>query len=242
MNNGNNFVMLNTSLLTFHADRPIIENANKLKGFIASQFRDYPIFHNHYGGRSMLTDSRIQYKIIDGVGYILGIEEGAESIKMLSDIDELHIGNNIYKVVQNLFCDKKERVAKTDKFIQYDLMTPWVALNDSNYKIYKKLYKSHENLKIKLFLNRLLVANMMTLCRGVGLDVKGDVYAQSRLKTIRSVYKVGRPTFIGEFRTNVEIPDMFGIGGKVSAGFGVIRRRLNTDHYLANIQCILDFH
>lgn len=233
MNKGNNFITIDTCILTLYTDKPIMEDANKLKGYITKQFREYSIFHNHYGNRCIFTDVRIQFKIIDGIGYILGIGEGAKMIKMVSKIDELHLGNSIYKVIQNLFCDKEERIAKTDKFIQYDLMTPWVALNDKNYEIYKKLYKSHQHLKIKLFLNRLLVANMMTLCRGVGLYVKGDVYAQSRLKTIRSVYKVGRPTFIGEFRTNVEIPDMFGIGGKVSAGFGVIKRRLNNDHYLA---------
>ena len=226
------FVKIKTSLLTFHTDRPIMEDANKLKGYVANQFREHSIFHNHYGNRCLFVDSRVQYKIINNIGYILGIEEGAEAIKMLSDFNELHLGKSIYKA-RPIFCDKEEIITKTDEFVQYDFKSPWVALNDDNYDIYKKLYKSREHTKIKLFLNNILRGNMMSLCKTIGLYVKEEVCVQTRLKKVNFVYKVGRPTFLGEFRVNIAIPDFFGIGGKVSTGFGVIKRRLNNNHYLA---------
>jgi len=233
MSDDSNFVTINTSLLMLHTDKPIKEDANKLKGYIANQFRDYPIFHNHYGNRCLFTDSRIQYKIINGNGYVLGIKEGTEMIKLLSDIKELHLGNSIYSV-RPIFCDKEEILMKTDELIQYDFKSPWAAFNDDNYEIYKRLYKAQDFTNIKLFLNNILRGNMISLCKAFGLYIKGEVYVQTRLKKVNLVYKVKRPAFIGEFRANIAIPDFFGIGGKVSTGFGVVKRRLDGDHYLGN--------
>lgn len=225
MDDNNNFVTIDTSLLVLHTDKPIMEPAYKLRGYIADQFREYPMFHNHYGNRCMFADTRIQYKVIDRVGYVLGIGEGAKYIKMIDKIKELHLENSIYKINDKTFYSKQERIAKTKELIQYDLMAPWIALNDINFEIYNKLRKSHDQLEIKLLLNSILVGNVISLCKGIGLDIKGDIYAQSRVMPIVSIYKVRRIAFIGEFRTNVEIPDFFGIGGKVSVGFGVIKRR-----------------
>lgn len=231
MNNGNNFVTLKTSLLTFHADRPIMEDANKLKGYIAKLFREYPIFHNHYGNRCMFTDSRVHYMVVGRVGYILGIEEGAEAIKMLSDISELHLENSIYKV-RPTFCDKEEIIIPTKEFIQYDLVSYWLPYNSENYEIFKTLKDRTEK---KFFVNNMLRNNIISMCKGYGLDVdkrKHTIYVHSRLKESMSFYKVPRTSYIGEFRTNMILPDFFGLGEKVSAGFGVIKRRLDNDHYL----------
>lgn len=231
MSNDNNFVTIKTSLLTFRADRPIMEDANKLKGFIADHFREYPIFHNHYGNRHMFTDSRVQYKIIDNIGYVLGIEEGAEAIKMLSEFNELHLGNSIYYVIP-IFCDKEETIMYTKEFFQYELASYWLPFNKKNYELYKTLKDRKEK---KWFINATLRNNIISLCKGLGLDVdkyKHTIYVHSRLKEHISYYKVPRTSFIGEFRTNMILPDLFGLGEKVSAGFGVIKRRLDNDHYL----------
>lgn len=225
------FVKIKTSLLTFHTDRPIMEDANKLKGYVASQFREYSIFHNHYGNRCLFIDSRVQYKIINNIGYILGIEEGAEAIKMLSDFEELRLGKSIYKA-RPIFCDKDEIIAKSDEFIQYDLAHYWLPFDSENFDMFKTLKDRKEK---KWFINAMLRNNIITLCKGLGLNVdkcKHTVYVHSRLKESISFYKVPRTSFIGEFRTNMILPDFFGIGEKVSAGFGVVKRRLENDHYL----------
>lgn len=231
MSKDKNFVTLDTCLLTWHTDRPILEDANKLKGYISNMFRDYPIFSNHYGDRDLYTDSRVQHKVINGVAHTLGIKEGAEAIKMLSYVNELRLGHNIYKA-RPIFCDKEEIIAKTDKLIQYDLMSYWLPFDDENYEIFKTLKDSREK---KYFINNIFVGNIMSLCKGCGLDVnkrEHTVYVHSRLKESRSWYKVERTSYIGEFRVNMIIPDFFGVGEKVSAGFGAVKRRLDNDHYL----------
>lgn len=231
MNNDNNFVTLKTSLLMWHTDRPIMEDANKLKGFIADKYREYPIFHNHYGSRYLLADSRVHYMVIDQIGYILGIEEGAEAIKMLSSFNELHLGNSIYKA-RPIFCDKDVIVRPTKEFVQYDLLSYWLPYDSDNYKIFKTLKDRKEK---QYFINNIMVGNIVSLCKGYGLNVeKGrhTIYVHSRFKESMSYYKVPRTSYIGEFRTNMILPDFFAIGEKVSSGFGVIKRRLDNDHYL----------
>jgi hypothetical protein len=227
----NKFVTLETSLLTWHTDRPIKEDANKLKGYICNMFRDYPIFSNHYGCRDLHTDSRVQFKVINGVGYTLGIKEGAEAIKMLSYINELRLENSIYKV-RATFCDKEETIAETDELVQYDFISDYLPYGKKNYEIFRSLKGWQEK---KYFINKLLANHIISLCKVLGLDVdkkRHTIYVHSRFKESISWYKVPRTSYKGEFRTNMIIPDFFGVGEKVSAGFGGVKRRIDKDHYL----------
>lgn len=231
MSKDKNFVILDTSLLTWHTDRPIKEDANKLKGYISNIFREYPIFSNHYAGRDLYTDSRIQYKVIKGVGYILGIKDGSEAIKMLSHINELHLENSIYKA-RPIFCDKEEIIAETDELVQYDLTSDYLPYNSRNYEIFKTLKDRKER---QYFINKMLRNNIISLCKGLGMDIdkrEHTVYVHSRFKESMSWYKVLRTSYKGEFRTNMVLPDFFGVGEKVSAGFGAVKRRIDNNHYL----------
>lgn len=218
----NNFATLKTSLLEIMTDRPILEGADKLEGFIAKKFPEFPIVHHHIGDRYLYIYPRIQYKIIDMRAYILGIEEGTEVIKLIDDIDKLYLGENIYHIREKLFHNKDETIGFTREFLQYDFMTPWLALNKENYQKFRQLSDWKDK---KLFINNILKANIISMCKGFNFDIEKEIYVHSKLKEGRSMYKVLRTSFIGEFRTNFKIPDFFGIGGKTSVGFGTIKSR-----------------
>lgn len=218
----NNSVTLKTSLLEMKTDRPILETADKLEGFIAKKFPEYPIFHNHIGNKYVYDHPRIQYKVVDQIGYILGIEDGAKLVKMVSEIDELSLGENVYKIKQKTFYDKDEIIMPTRKLLQYEFITPWLALNKENYQKFRILKDQKEK---KLLLNNILRGNIISMCKGLGLDIEKDIYVHSRMRETRSMYKILRTSFTGEFRTNFMIPNFFGLGGKVSVGFGVIKNK-----------------
>lgn len=220
-----NVVTIRTSLLTLDTDEPILESAIKLRGYISSQFPEYPIFHNHLSeGKYIYEYPRVQYKIIDGNAFILGIEEGAKLIKMISDVDKLSLGDNIYKIKQKTFCDKDEKIMPTRGLLQYKFMTPWLALNQKNYPKFKMLKDWREK---KIMLNNILIGNIISMSKGFSFDIEKDIYAHSKIKEIEIRYKdnivVG---FIGEFRTNFKVPDFFGLGKGVSHGFGVIKNEV----------------
>ena len=69
---------LKTLCLTLKSERPVTdEDASKLRGYIANQFKEYPILHHHVAEAYVYTYPRVQYKIIEGAAIMLGIEEGA---------------------------------------------------------------------------------------------------------------------------------------------------------------------
>lgn len=154
---------------------------------------------------------------------------------MLSYINELHLGNSVYKV-RPIFCDKDEIVAKTEEFVQYDMVTYLIPYNGRNYDIFRTLKDRTEK---QYFLNKMLSNQILSFCKGYGLNVdkyEHTIYVQSRFKQSISMYKkIPFTSYIGEFRTNMILTDFFGVGEKVSAGFGVVKRRLNNDHYLTVI-------
>jgi hypothetical protein len=213
---------LNTSYLMLKTDKPVEESPSKLRGYIGSRFEEYPILHHHIKEVGYLyTYPRVQYKIVEGTPYILGIEEGARVLKEISgDLKELVLGNHRYIIKQKIFYEQEAEV-KPSRKRQYRFLTPWLALNPENYKVYKEMKDWKEK---KEFLNGILVGNILSMCKGLGVVVDRRLYAHSHLDAEKVEYKnVPLLGFTGEFRVNFTIPDFFGLGKGVSQGFGVVK-------------------
>lgn len=215
---------IKTSYLILKTDRPIIETAHKLRGFISNKFPGHTIFHHHLNNNEYLyTYPRIQYKIIEGNAYILGIEEGVDALKKIIniDIDRLHLGDNIYNIKQKIFYVNDEEFMPIRNLIQYKFLTPWLALNKDNYQKFKTLRDWKEK---KLMLNNILIANIISMCKGLSYDLDKDIYIHSKVREVKVEFKgVIVNGFIGEFRTNFQIPNFFGLGKGVSHGFGIVK-------------------
>ena len=93
---------LKTLTLTLRSDRPVEENAAKLRGFFATRFTEYALLHQHIDVDKLLYRyPRIQYKILEGDAIVLGIEEGAEVLKEIYDkYDEIILGDSTYTIVE----------------------------------------------------------------------------------------------------------------------------------------------
>ena len=213
--------------LTLKTDKPVEDSAAKLRGFIGHKFRDYPILHHHIKEVGFLyTYPKVQYKILEGTPIILGIEEGAEVLKTISsDIEQLRLGNNTYYVNQIQINQSNVKIEPTAGNHQYRFLTPWLALNPENYKKFKQMRGWKEK---KIFLNNILVGNILSMCKGLDLVVDDELLAHTRIEEQSTEYK-GIPvtSFLGKFEINFDIPDFFGLGKGVSQGFGVVKR--NTD-------------
>ena len=213
---------LKVSYLIIKTQRPVREDASKLRGYIGSRFREYPILHHHVmDGGYLYTYPKVQYRVIDGTPQILGIEEGARVLKEISDeLTELVLGSRRYKITQKILYEQ-EVMPRPTKVRQYKFVTPWLALNPDNYRKYKEIKDWREK---KNLLNRILVGNILSMCKGLGIVVEKKLHAHSLLEVKRVKYK-GVPLlgFTGEFRVNFAIPEFFGLGKGVSQGFGVVK-------------------
>ena len=214
---------LKTLILILKTSRPVKEDGSKLRGYIGTRFREYPILHHHIReGGYLYTYPRVQYRIIEGTPMILGIEEGAEVLKMISDeITELQLGKNRYKVDGIQMNLVNAAFGPSRESLQYRFLTPWLALNPSNYERYRGMNDWKDK---KEFLNAILRGNILSMCKGLEYVVTRRLYAHSRLDDGIVEYKaVPNIGFTGEFRVNFRIPDFFGLGKGVSQGFGAVK-------------------
>lgn len=98
----------------------------------------------------------------------------------------------------------------------------WLPFNNENYE----KYIGQDGLVDRmLMLENLLVSNILTACRGMGVEVDKSIRCKilqfSESQNVR--YKdLARKSFGCKFRTNIVLPSYIGIGKGASVGFGII--------------------
>lgn len=214
---------LNTAYLTLKTNSEITENTTKLRGFIGNKFKNYPLLHNHFmEGKSLYTYPLIQYQILGGQASIFAIEEGVKTLKDISgDIDELKLGKSYYKVNEKIIIEKEVDIRPTNTEHHYKFLSPWLALNTTNYSKFNEISNWKDK---KLFLNKILIGNILSMCKSFGIIVNREIYPKTHLDEISVEYKaIPMKAFLGEFKIRFKVPDFFGLGKGVSHGFGTIK-------------------
>lgn len=206
-----------------NTDKPVKEDASKLRGYMGNRFPDEILLHHHMEGKLLYTYPRVQYKIIEGTPLIVGVMEGAKVVKKITDdIEEIVMDKNVYKVRGIQINQINDDFKKTRKNIKYKFITPWLALNQDNYERYRSINDWKERKKM---LNNILVGNIFSICKSFGYEVIGKLYSHSLLHHNIVKYKaIPHTGFTGEFKINFFLPDYIGIGKGVSHGFGTIKK------------------
>lgn len=213
---------INTVVLVLKTDKPLTCSSSKFRGFIGNQFKDHYLLHNHFGGQNLIYNyPLVQYQIIGGQATILGIESGAETLKKISsDLDYLNADKR-YSIEEKILYEKSYNVQPTMEEYHYKFITPWLGLNTHNFQKYIKMKGWKEK---KIFLNKILVGNILSMSKGLGIIVNKRLHITSRLDETIVEYKgVNMKAFTGEFKVHYRIPDFFGFGKGVSQGFGTIK-------------------
>jgi len=211
---------VNTGYLIPKTDKPINESSTKLRGYIGRQYQDNLLLHNHDNQDLIYSYPLVQYKIIENNAIIYGLEEGFDAIKEIStEIKELKL-NNTYQVNEKILYEKEFQLEESEKLYQYQFITPWIALNQKNYQKYRQLKDNKER---KIFLNKILIGNILSMAKNFGIMVEKRLIVKSHLNITDVTYKsVVLKGFTGEFQTNFKLPDYMGLGKGVSHGFGTI--------------------
>lgn len=219
---------IDTTLLKLKTDKPVKENTSKLRGFIGNKFKEYPILHNHYNKNKFLYSyPLIQYQIMNGEASILAIEEGVKVLKEIyDDIDQLKLGKT-YEIKEKILFNKETDVKTTNSEIHYKFISPWLALNTSNHSKFQEINLWKEK---KLFLNNILIGNILSMAKGLGIIVDKKIYPKTHLDINDVLYKsVIMKGFTGEFKVRFKIPDFLGLGKGVSQGFGTVKEIIDDE-------------
>lgn len=208
--------------LYLKTDERISAPASKIRGFIGNEFKEYNLLHNHYGKNYLFTYPKVQYKLFDDIILVLGINEGGDVLKKISsDINCLELDKK-YRVTEKIIHENKFDIKPTFDEKHYKFVTPWIGLNTLNFQKFKELNSWKEK---KFLLNKILVGNILSLSKGLGIIVNKKLYAKSFLNDEYVIYKsVKMNAFNGEFKIHYDLPDYIGIGKGVSQGFGCVKK------------------
>ncbi|MCW4008922.1 MAG: CRISPR-associated endonuclease Cas6, partial [Candidatus Bathyarchaeota archaeon] len=204
----------------FTIDKPI--SATQMRGYFGRIFIDTPEFHHH-------TDRSyhyplIQYKIVEDTPIILGINKYARILyNKIMPVDYMIAHSHPY--TRQVTIKRKHLKLQTETVkaapCTYQFTTPWIALNQMNYSLYKASPSRH-------LLEEILTANILSLLKGLSIHVN------YKIKTKIHHYKptpitVHNNKFIGFyalFTANITLPSHLGLGKSVTKGYGTIQQTL----------------
>ena len=208
--------------LILKTDLNLTASPTKVRGFLGNIYKDYPILHNHYANDKFLYSyPYVQYKIINGNIVIVGIDEGAELLKKIApELTTLNLDKE-YKITEKLIHEKEFDIKPSSEEKHYKFITPWLGLNQNNYKRYINTKDWKEK---KDILNKVLVGNLLSMSKGLGIIVNKRLYAKTHFEEKIVEYKgVKMNAFMGEFKVHYSLPDYIGLGKGVSQGFGCVK-------------------
>jgi len=216
-------MILHTFTLTLGSTRPIHGSALELRGFFATKFNEYTELHQHNADKFIYRYPVVQYKMIGNVPTVIGINEGAEVLKQIFDeYQEIRLGENTYQIVERGISVKNEEFGISDKIRSYEFVTPWLALNQENYR---KFYTLKGKIERDEFVRKILIGNLISMSKSLGYEVPGQIKCDAQVHFRKDRLKdVSVMTFTGTFQANFLIPDYLGIGKSVSRGFGAVRQ------------------
>lgn len=196
-------------------------SSEKIRGYIGNKYIENDLFHNHNDNKFIYRYPLVQYKVIKNKPIIIGLLEGTSAVKKLALIEEeLIIDDKKLETYQKEIIDTIDDFGECEDYVSYEFITPWIALSQKNASIYKDL----SQLKREEQLKKILIGNIISMCKGMNYTVKSDLICWLNLKEKHVNLKGVRHTaFIGEFKVNFKIPDYLGLGKSVSRGFGTIK-------------------
>jgi hypothetical protein len=225
---------IRTVSVRIFTDKPVRKTPYQVKGVMMNQFPDeeiVPMLDGSY--RQKFLYPRVQVKILNEQIYIVGINEGVDSIKAIAQkMDFLDFGNITFQVLDNEIEEHVNRFQPVSKLIRYRFVTPWVALNQTTGYRYRNL----NNADRVNFLNRLLGQNIVFMAREMGMELEENIFTKVTLSSLfpRQVDENNWGAFDGEFRANFVLPNYLGIGNGITRGYGALFGLFNPELFSFN--------
>lgn len=200
-------------------------DAHKLRGYFGNLFKQHsPLLHNHYeDGQLRYKYPLIQYKVLDNIPTLIGIEKGAELLPQLFlKIKELNIGGERYPIHTKNIEANQEEVGFSQELVEYKFKTLWMALNQQNHQAYQQLETHNEKTQL---LNRMIVGNILGFYSNIQLQLETSERLMAKVEVFEKSTQFKQNTMIafsGKFIVNALLPDGIGLGKSVSRGFGTI--------------------
>ncbi|MDY0131118.1 MAG: CRISPR-associated endonuclease Cas6 [Desulforegulaceae bacterium] len=202
---------------------------HKFRGYVGRLFEKYDLVHNHntHDGKNIYRYPLIQFKIINNKPAIIALSEKAVEVftDIFMNLEEIKIEDTIIPVFEKDLKVEETGFGYSQEHFLYKFKTPWIALNQKNYKKYRGSRMSEK----KELLKQILTGNVLSMCKYLGIILNENERINSLVdvEPIDTNLKGNKVLgFKGVFKINFEIPDFVGIGKSVSRGFGMVEKIL----------------
>ena len=202
---------------------------HKFRGFVGNIFRDHDLIHNHdlKTGKPIYRYPLIQFKLIDKTPAIIAITDRAVNIfsEIFMKLDKIIIEGTLIPVFEKDLKVEEVEFGYSDEIFMYEFASPWIGLNQSNFKKYNDAGNNDNDQMLK----RIMTGNILSMSKYLDCWLAKDqkIKIDIKLKEIKVNLKGKSMTgFNGIFKTNFLIPAYLGIGKSVSRGFGALKRIL----------------
>ena len=216
-------MLLKIFTLTLDPVDPVQFSIADIRAYFTVKLEEYTVLNKSNDTAFIYRYPAVQCKQIKNTLIIIGISQGAALLEQLSqDLNEISAGINTCTILERDAVIRNEEFGISDTTHTYEFLTPWLALNQQNAK---KFYDLKGKPDRDAFIRRILIGNLETLAKS--LDYKTPVPITCEAKIRFRIDWMGRENvmvFLGKFKTNLRIPDYFGMGLSVSQGFGTIKR------------------
>lgn len=166
----------------------------------------------------------VQYKVLDRVPTLVGLGEGAGLFTQLFlQMRELDIDGERFPILSKHIRHEQTSIGLSDDLLEYRFETLWMALNQTNYRDYRRYSDDEQRAQLK----RVLTSQILATFREFGLWLEPTERILVRLSVEERTTQFKNQTmvaFTGGFLANVVLPDGMGLGKAVSRGFGSLKR------------------
>lgn len=219
--------MLDVVVIRFPEIRLATRDGHKLRGYFGSVFREHsPLLHNHFeDGSTRYALPLVQYKVVNRMPMLVGLQDGAKLLaELFFQMKTLEIDDRSYPVHERDIVFRNVPVGVSEALTDYRFLTRWLPLNQDNYPEY--LAKDAD--ERRAFLGRILVGNILSFFKGIGLFLPEGVRIMATMRPqeprLTGLKDTRLMAFGGQFTTNALLPDLIGLGKSVSRGFGTLQK------------------
>ncbi|RMG28354.1 MAG: DNA repair protein [Methanobacteriota archaeon] len=208
-------------------------DAHKIRGYISQSWKEFELLHNHLpDGRTRYSYPLIQYKVISGTPLILALGEGIEVLeKIFFELKQLEVGKRVYDNLHKELITREVEFGDTEESIHYQFVTPWLALNQPNYRKFRSIGLDLERPALIIhpeqvdMLQSIMVRNITAVSKALGYTLRQ--WHKPVVSVVpNKVYFKNQPMvgFRGSFAIKFLLPDFLGLGKSVARGFGTVKR------------------
>ncbi len=229
--NNSNIQYISIALTT---DKPVRKTPYQVKGSIMKKYPKsdiVPMLNGSY--RKKYLYPRVQVKILNEKIYFLGIGEGVNPVKrLIKNLKILDFGNITFDI-KEIVSSENGVFKQTNEIHKYKFITPWVALNKSNSRIYLKTPNNNK----RSFLNKLLGKNLIFLSKEFNIELGCNILTDvdldiNSLDNCKETKDLG---FEGYFFTNFILPNFIGLGNGITRGYGSFQYVTEVNKNLLNL-------